>query len=98
MTDKVICTRHAGFLNAETKEKYGKAWRRCARELFEDGYVQITLHPDLFKKGNHYARIHNINDWRETSAESQAREGTGGTIYKGVRYHTDEAHISRWVI
>lgn len=103
----VTCTGHSGWMNQEAKKSYEAERERIARELKKEGFQPHSKHPDLFIKGkNYFARIHNINDWRITSTAysepypNSKREGYyfRDLTYKGYRFHTKEAWLSRWVV
>lgn len=102
---QVIATGHSGFLNPSVKDASDRAWSKAARELENKGYTQSSINSDVFVKGLLYARIHKINDWKQTGEEYNevphpSRNGmvVRNVIRKGFRHYTSEVHVSKWTV
>lgn len=101
---KLLATRvhvdsHVGFMSADTKGKLTQKRDTASKDLISKGYRLIDPVKHLFRKGNCFARIHTINDWRQTKEKKEdCGEGKYILHRHGKRFYSDEIHVSKWVV
>ena len=95
----VYCEKHVGFINNDAKMESKMRIDDACEELIAKGYSLIDDTKNLFRRGNDFARVHRVNDWRMTREEKEKiSDGDFILNHYGNRYFTSEAHTSKWSI
>lgn len=99
---EVVCDNHIGWLTPVEK-KYGMTRRDdVVKYLLKVRYKPTKISPDVFRRGEKFARIHFINDWKyKTELNTKIQDGKKvkrtKTIY-GDRFYTKEVFVSNWTV